>query len=175
MNQQLIVTALRRTRTRRGACIDRPAQPIRLPSAVQSADSDDAPAVSEATALVRSTSAPRFWRNQRGDRGLSSRLRESIAIQPGVHPDVRCFTAAGRSIPPSARRLNRSFPNAAADVWAGPSQWPRARRPRTEFVKQVALDRQTVGAVAERKQVAVTRAVYPEGTEVPAGNYVNVV
>ena len=44
-----------------------------------------------------------------------------------------------------------------------------------EFVKQVALDRQTVGAVAERKQVAVTRAVYPEGTEVPAGNYVNVV
>lgn len=44
-----------------------------------------------------------------------------------------------------------------------------------EFVKQVALDRQKVGAVAERKQVAVTRAVYPEGTEVPAGNYVNVV
>jgi hypothetical protein len=65
--------------------------------------------------------------------------------------------------------------NKAAEVWAGASPVAKAATNQAEFVKQVSLDRQKVGAVAERKQVAVTRAVYPAGAEVPAGNYVNVV
>jgi glucose/arabinose dehydrogenase len=65
--------------------------------------------------------------------------------------------------------------NKAAEVWAGASPVAKAVTNQAEFVKQVSLDRQKVGAVAERKQVAVTRAVYPAGAEVPAGNYVNVV
>lgn len=65
--------------------------------------------------------------------------------------------------------------NKTAEVWAGASPVAKAATNQAEFVKQVSLDRQKVGAVAERKQVAVTRAVYPAGAEVPAGNYVNVV
>jgi uncharacterized protein DUF4019 len=65
--------------------------------------------------------------------------------------------------------------NKTAEVWAGASPVAKAVTNQAEFVKQVSLDRQKVGAVAERKQVAVTRAVYPAGAEVPAGNYVNVV
>lgn len=65
--------------------------------------------------------------------------------------------------------------NKAAEVWAGASPVAKGVTTQEEFVKQITLDRQKVGAVAERKQVAVTRAVYPAGAEVPAGNYVNVV
>ena len=65
--------------------------------------------------------------------------------------------------------------NKAAEVWAGASPVAKGVTSLEEFVKQITLDRQKVGAVAERKQVAVTRAVYPAGAEVPAGNYVNVV
>ena len=65
--------------------------------------------------------------------------------------------------------------NKTAEVWAGASPVAKAATNQAEFVKQVSLDRQKVGVVAERKQVAVTRAVYPAGAEVPAGNYVNVV
>ena len=65
--------------------------------------------------------------------------------------------------------------NKAAEVWAGASPVAKGVTNQDEFVKQITLDRKKVGAVAERKQVAVTRAVYPVGAEVPAGNYVNVV
>lgn len=65
--------------------------------------------------------------------------------------------------------------NKAAEVWAGASPVAKGVTTLDEFVKQITLDRKKVGAVAERKQVAVTRAVYPAGAEVPAGNYVNVV
>lgn len=63
----------------------------------------------------------------------------------------------------------------ASEVWAGASSVAKGVTSQDEFVKQITLDRQKVGVVAERKQVAVTRAVYPAGAEVPAGNYVNVV
>ena len=65
--------------------------------------------------------------------------------------------------------------NKTAEVWAGASPVAKGAAAQGEFVKQIALDRQTVGAVAERKQAAITRSVYPAGGEVPAGNYVNVV
>jgi hypothetical protein len=65
--------------------------------------------------------------------------------------------------------------NKTAEVWAGISPVAKGATSQAEFVEQIALDRKKVGAVAERKQVAVTRAVYPAGAEVPAGNYVNVV
>lgn len=65
--------------------------------------------------------------------------------------------------------------NKSAEVWAGASPVAKGAVPSDEFVKQIALDRQKLGAVAERKQLAITRAVYPAGGQVPAGNYVNVV
>ncbi|KAF1706951.1 DUF4019 domain-containing protein [Pseudoxanthomonas sacheonensis] len=65
--------------------------------------------------------------------------------------------------------------NKTAEVWAGASPVAKGAVGMDEFVKQIALDRQKLGAVTERKQVAVTRALYPAGGQVPAGNYVNVV
>ena len=65
--------------------------------------------------------------------------------------------------------------NKTAEVWAGASPVAKDAATQGEFVKQIALDRKTVGAVAERKQAAITRSVFPAGGEVPAGNYVNVV
>ena len=64
--------------------------------------------------------------------------------------------------------------NNAAEVWRGAS--PVAKNVVTveDFVRQIASDRQKLGAVTDRKQAAVTRTVYPAGGQVPAGNYVNV-
>lgn len=65
--------------------------------------------------------------------------------------------------------------NKAAEVWAGASPVAKGAATLDEFVKQIALDRQKLGAITGRKQVAVTRAAYAAGGQVPAGNYVNVV
>jgi uncharacterized protein DUF4019 len=64
--------------------------------------------------------------------------------------------------------------NNAAEVWRGASAVAKGLVTQDEFVKQVASDRQKLGAVTERKQIAVTRSVYPAGGQVPAGNYINV-
>jgi hypothetical protein len=65
--------------------------------------------------------------------------------------------------------------NKVAEVWAGASTVAKSAATLDEFVKQIALDRQKLGAISERKQLAVTRAAYAAGGQVPAGNYVNVV
>lgn len=64
--------------------------------------------------------------------------------------------------------------NNATEVWRGASPIAKGAVTLDAFVKQIALDRQKLGAATERKQMAVTRAVYPAGGQVPAGNYVNV-
>jgi hypothetical protein len=64
--------------------------------------------------------------------------------------------------------------NNAAEVWRGASPVAKNVVTLEEFVKQIASDRQRLGAVTDRKQAALTRAVYPAGGQVPAGNYVNV-
>lgn len=65
--------------------------------------------------------------------------------------------------------------NKTAEVWAGASPVAKGVANQSEFVKQVGLDRQKLGAITERRQLAVTRAAYAAGGQVPAGNYVNVV
>lgn len=75
----------------------------------------------------------------------------------------------------AARVVQMVDQNKAAEVWAGASPVAKGVVTVDAFVKQIALDRQKLGAIAERKQLAVTRAVYPAGGQVPAGNYVNVV
>ena len=62
-----------------------------------------------------------------------------------------------------------------AEVWEGASAVAKRVVSKDNFVAQIAADRAKLGAVAERKQVAVTRAAYAAGGEVPAGNYINVV
>jgi len=64
--------------------------------------------------------------------------------------------------------------NNAAEVWRGASPVAKGVVTQEEFVRQIASDRQKLGAVTDRKQATITRAVYPAGSQVPAGNYVNV-
>lgn len=61
------------------------------------------------------------------------------------------------------------------EVWDGASTVAKAVVTRDDFVRQIGGDRQKLGAPSERKQLAVTRAAYAAGGEVPAGNYINVV
>lgn len=62
-----------------------------------------------------------------------------------------------------------------AEVWDGASTVAKAVVTRDDFARQISGDRQKLGAPGERKQLAVTRAAYAAGGEVPAGNYINVV
>lgn len=63
----------------------------------------------------------------------------------------------------------------AAEIWDGASPVAKAVVTRQDFVAQISADRKQLGAPTERKQVAVTRAVYAAGGAVPAGSYINVV
>ncbi len=65
--------------------------------------------------------------------------------------------------------------NKTGEVWDGASPVAKGVVTKDSFVQQIASDRQKLGAPATRKQVAVTRAGYPAGGQVPAGNYINVV
>ena len=65
--------------------------------------------------------------------------------------------------------------NRLAEVWDGASAVAKSVVGKSNFVSQIAADRQKLGAPNERKQVGVTRAAYAVGGQVPAGNYINVV
>lgn len=65
--------------------------------------------------------------------------------------------------------------NKVGEVWDGASAVAKSVVGKSNFVSQIAADRQKLGAPTERKQVGVTRAAYAAGGQVPAGNYINVV
>jgi hypothetical protein len=65
--------------------------------------------------------------------------------------------------------------NKTADIWEGASPVAKGIVTRDNFVRQIATDRQQLGALVTRKQVTITRAAYAAGGKVPAGNYINVV
>ena len=63
----------------------------------------------------------------------------------------------------------------SAEVWEGASVVAKKSVTKEQFVENIASDREMLGAVVGRKHVTVTRAVYPVGGPLPAGNYVSVV
>lgn len=65
--------------------------------------------------------------------------------------------------------------NKGGEVWDGASSVAKGVVAKDRFVQQISADRQKLGAPVTRSQVAVTRAVYAAGKQVPAGNYINVV
>ena len=65
--------------------------------------------------------------------------------------------------------------NKGGEVWDGASSVAKSVVTKDSFVQQISADRQKLGAPMTRSQVAVTRAVYAAGNQVPAGNYINVV
>lgn len=65
--------------------------------------------------------------------------------------------------------------NKIGEVWEGASGVAKSRVSRDSFIQQIASDRQKLGAVASRKQIAITRAAFDAKSEVPAGNYINAI
>ena len=65
--------------------------------------------------------------------------------------------------------------NKIGEVWDGASGVAKSRVSRDSFIQQIASDRQKLGAVASRKQIAITRAAFDAKSEVPAGNYINAI
>lgn len=60
------------------------------------------------------------------------------------------------------------------DVWELSSGAVKRLVPRDGFVQQVTADRNRLGAPAGRGQPVVSRTRFEEGTEVPAGLYINI-
>lgn len=64
--------------------------------------------------------------------------------------------------------------NRAGEIWDGASAVMKRVVPREEFVRQVALDRQRLGAVQSRGDATVTRTRFAAGGQVPEGLYISV-
>jgi len=62
-----------------------------------------------------------------------------------------------------------------AEVWDGASRVARETVAREAFQRQVSQDRTRLGALQGREQVAVNRASYAAGGQVPEGTYISVV
>ena len=65
--------------------------------------------------------------------------------------------------------------NKTGEVWDGASAVAKSAVTRESFVQQIASDRRKLGAPVTRTRVAIARAAYGPGDQVPAGNYINVV
>lgn len=63
----------------------------------------------------------------------------------------------------------------SAEVWDGASRVARETVAREAFKRQVDEDRTRLGALQARQQVAVNRATYAAGGQVPEGTYISVV
>ncbi|WP_298575001.1 DUF4019 domain-containing protein [uncultured Luteimonas sp.] len=64
--------------------------------------------------------------------------------------------------------------NRIGEVWDGASAAMKRMVPRDEFIKQVTIDRNRLGAVASRGTPEVSRSLFRAGQQVPEGLYINV-
>lgn len=64
--------------------------------------------------------------------------------------------------------------NRTGEVWDGASTVMKGSVTRDEFVKQLNIERNRLGAAQTRGQAAVTRSQFPAGAQVPQGFYINV-
>ena len=64
--------------------------------------------------------------------------------------------------------------NRIGEIWDG--AWPAMKQAvtRDEFIKQVTIDRNRLGAVSSRADPQVSRSLFPAGQQVPEGLYINV-
>jgi len=64
--------------------------------------------------------------------------------------------------------------NRIGEVWDGASAAMKQMVPRDEFIRQVTIDRNRLGAVASRATPEVSRSLFRAGQQVPEGLYINV-
>ena len=64
--------------------------------------------------------------------------------------------------------------NRIGEVWDGASAAMKQAVPRDEFIKQLTIDRNRLGAVSSRANPEVSRSLFRAGQPVPEGLYINV-
>ncbi len=64
--------------------------------------------------------------------------------------------------------------NRAGEVWDGASATMKGAVTRDEFVRQINIDRNRLGAPTKRDQPVVSRSQFRAGEAVPEGIYINV-
>ncbi|MCA0394448.1 MAG: DUF4019 domain-containing protein [Proteobacteria bacterium] len=64
--------------------------------------------------------------------------------------------------------------NRLGELWDGGSQAMKRLVTRDEFIKQITIDRNRLGAVASRTNPVVTRSQFRAGGQVPEGLYINI-
>lgn len=64
--------------------------------------------------------------------------------------------------------------NRAGEVWDGASATMKSSVTRDEFVRQLNIDRNRLGAPTQRDQPVVSRSQFSAGEAVPEGIYINV-
>lgn len=64
--------------------------------------------------------------------------------------------------------------NRIAEVWEGASPTMKRLVTKDDFIKQVTIDRNRLGAPASRGKAVVSRSQFNAGGQVPAGLYINV-
>ena len=64
--------------------------------------------------------------------------------------------------------------NRIGEVWDGASPIMKRLVTKDEFIKQVTIDRNKLGAAGARGQAVVSRSQFAAGGQVPAGLYINV-
>lgn len=64
--------------------------------------------------------------------------------------------------------------NRIGEIWDGASAAMKQAVTRDEFVRQVTIDRNRLGAVSSRASPEVSRSLFPAGQPVPEGLYINV-
>ncbi len=64
--------------------------------------------------------------------------------------------------------------NRIGEIWDGASAAMKRTVTRDEFVKQVTIDRNRLGAVSSRANPAISRSMFKAGAQVPEGLYINI-
>ncbi len=64
--------------------------------------------------------------------------------------------------------------NRVGEVWDGASPTMKRLVSKDEFIKQVTIDRNRLGAPVSRGQAVISRSQFAAGGQVPAGLYINV-
>ena len=64
--------------------------------------------------------------------------------------------------------------NRVGEIWDGASAAMKRTVTRDEFVKQITIDRNRLGAVSNRANPAISRSMFKAGAQVPEGLYINI-
>ena len=98
------------------------------------------------------------------------------AAQPQLTPEQRAQLAKQDADMTQAalRVMQLVDANRIGEVWDGASAVMKQAVPKDEFVKQVTIDRNRMGAASNRANPAVTRTQGQQGSPVPPGLYINV-